>query len=237
MKKGLIIGLAATAIAAAVASLVSVGVSAGPLRQGPATRAAGNDGMAQTLPAHEITASLRAAGLDPNGEPVLRGRYYVLRAVDPRGRQLRVLADAQFGGILSVLPARRASAYPPSYNGGPRIIHVPQPDDAQAEVDYRDNGAADDVGHANDVAEPEPPAPVRRVRPVKRHRSAAPPPPVKRHTVSSAPPPPPSPAHGDDKVLTPVYPTPNFGAKAASGEKFELPPQASETVPPSPRLE
>ena len=146
MKKGLIIGLTATAAAAAVSSLVAVGVSAGPLQQGSAARAAADDQAAQTLPAHAIAASLRAAGLDPNGEPVLRGRYYVLHAVDPHGTEMRVLADAQFGDILSVLPARRAGAYHAPYSGGARIIHVPQPDDAVAEGDYRDNAGADAAG-------------------------------------------------------------------------------------------
>ena len=37
--------------------------------------------------------------------------------------------------------------------------------------------------------------------------------------------------------MTPVYPTPDFGAKAGSGEKFDPPPQASEASPSTPRLE
>ena len=74
--------------------------------------------------------------------------------------------------------------------------------------------------------------PVRRVhpRPPVRQRSEAPR--IKRHIVSSAPPPPPHP----DKALTPVYPTPDFGANAAGAEKFDPPPQESEASPPQ-RLE
>lgn len=204
MKKGLIIGLTATALAVAVASLVSVGVSAGPLQ-----RNGGDQQATQTLTASEIADIVRAAGLDPDGEPVLRGRYYILRAFDPYGGALRVLADAQFGDILSILPVQRA--YRARY-GGPRIIHVPQPDDA--EVGYRDDIGARDAD--NDY---QPPVQTETSRP----RSKAPPRP-KRHIVTSAPPPPPQ-ADDKDKALTPVYPTPDFGAKVDGGEKFGPPPR------------
>jgi hypothetical protein len=143
---------------------------------------------------------------------------------------MRVLADAQFGDILSISPARRAGAYRTAYNSGPRIIHVPQPDDAVATGDYRDNVSGDingdDARHVEDAADPEPPKPVRRTRPANRHRSAAPPP-VKRHIVTSAPPPPPQASQDNDKdkALSPVYPTPDFGANAGSGEKFTPPPR------------
>lgn len=220
MKKGLIIGLAAAAVAAAVASLVSGGVSAGPLRE-PVARA--DDGAAQTKPAHEIAAGVRAAGLDPDGAPVLRGRYYVVRALDRYGREMRVLADAQFGDILSIVSARRAGRYQTSYNGGPRIIHVPQPDDAIAAGDYRDRVDRDDASHVEDVADPEPPKPVRPARPARGERSAAPSP-VKRHIVNSAPQSPRAAADKHkDKSLSPIYPTPDFGAKADSGKKFDPP--------------
>ncbi len=179
MKKGLIIGLAATAVAGAVASLVSVGVSAGPLRE-PAASA--DEREVQMIPAHEVATVVRAG------------------------------------------------AYRTAYNSGPRIIHVPQPDDAVATGDYRDNVNGDingdDARHVEDAADPEPPKPVRRTRPTKRHRSAAPPP-TKRHIVTSAPPPPPQAGEGKDKdeALRPVYPTPGFGANASSGEKFAPPPR------------
>jgi hypothetical protein len=224
MKKGLIIGLAATSVAAAVSSLVSVGVSAGPLRD-PGPSAADNQ-SGQTLPASQIAAGVRAAGLDPNGEPVLRGRYYVLHAFDPHGHEMRVLADAQFGGILSILPSRRASAYRPSYGGVARIIHVPQPDDAVAGADYRDNV---DIGNVNtnyDQPKPSEAPPAHDVRPAPRPRSEAPR--IKRHIVSSAPPPPPQAGNAEkdnDKALSPVYPTPDFGVKIEPGEKFDPQPR------------
>ena len=49
---------------------------------------------------------MRAHGLAPISEPVRRGPYYVLHANDPRGIEVRVVVDAQFGDILSVAPAR-----------------------------------------------------------------------------------------------------------------------------------
>ncbi len=221
MKKSLTIGLAAAAGAAAVALLVSVGVSAGPLRDD----ARADNGATQTMPAHEIAAGVRAAGLDPKGTPELRGRYYAMHAIDRHGAEMRVLTDARFGDILSISPVRSAGTRRMAYNSGPRIIHVPQPDNDVATGSYRDTVNGDDASHVEDVADPEPPTPVR-TRPAKRHRSAAPPP-VKRHIVNSAPPPPPQ-AAADDKVrdqaLTPVYPTPDYGVKTDS-EKFAPPPR------------
>lgn len=177
MKKSLIIGMAVASVAAAVSSLISVGVSAGPLREA-------ND---RTIPARQIIAD----------------------------------------------------AFQPSFGASPRIIHIPQPDDAQAEVDYRDNAGAPDTDNGY-----EPPAhierqpPVRQVRPAPRPRSEAPR--VKRHIVTSAPPPPPHADemdNGKDKALTPLYPTPAFGTSANGGEKFDPPPRESDASPSSPRLE
>lgn len=240
MKKGLIIGLAATAVAAAVSSLVSVGVSAGPLKRAADPGAA--DAAPGTLSAARIAARVRAMGLDPRDTPRLRGRYYVLHATDPDGAELRVLADAQFGEILSVLPARRAPDDRPSYGGGARIIHVPQPDDVVADVDAGDDPvSAGEASPVDDVADPEPPRPaVRQIHPPARQRSEAPR--VKRHVVTSAPPPPPQAGGKDDKAkdmakkdtaLTPVYPTPDFGPKAdaAKFDRLPPPPATSETAP------
>ena len=238
MKKGLVLGLAVTAVAAAVSTL-AVDVSAGPLRQGgaagPVAAQAPTQAPAEAsaqapaqVSAREIAAGVRAAGLDPAGAPRLRGRYYLLNAVDPRGAEMRVLADAQDGSILSILPVRRSRAYRPAYRGTARIIHVPQPDDAVAEADYGDK-ATGDVGYGGDGAVAEPPAPVRHIEPAPRPRSEAPR--VPRHTVTSAPPPPPQRADAD-QALTPIHPTPNFGPKVGDGVPFDRLPS-----PPSQRVE
>ena len=83
---------------------------------------------ADALPAYEIVTTVRAMGLNPISDPVRRGPYYVLHAYDPSGIEVRVVADAQFGDILYIAPARALNtAYAPRYQRGPRIIHIPQP--------------------------------------------------------------------------------------------------------------
>ena len=57
------------------------------------------------LPPPDILESVRYLGLDPTGEPVRRGAYYVLHAYDRAGIELRVVADAQFGDVLFMAPA------------------------------------------------------------------------------------------------------------------------------------
>ena len=128
---------------------------------------------ADALPAYEILTTVRSMGLNPVSEPVRRGPYYVLHAYDPRGIEVRVVADAQFGDILSVAPARALNtAYAPRYERGPRIIHVPQPGerDDRASVNDRDEPAA-----SNDDDEEEAPPPRRRATPPPQRRSDAPP--------------------------------------------------------------
>jgi hypothetical protein len=65
------------------------------------------------LPPHEITTSVRSMGLQPISRPVLRGARYVLRAIDGRGAEVRVAADAIDGRIIAVRPMgyRQGPAY------------------------------------------------------------------------------------------------------------------------------
>ena len=218
MKKGLTIGLAVAALAATLSF-----VAAGSSKREPVTEA-------DALPAYEILTTLRAMGLDPVGEPVRRGPYYVLHAYDPRGLEMRVVADAHFGDILSVAPARTLNtAYAPNYRRGARIIHVPQPGE-------RANDRANDRASVNERDEPDvsndddeeaaAPAPRRRVTPPPRRREITPPVPQRRSDVPPPPPPgprrtvlsaPPPPAAGP----TPIRPTPRFDGKAGQAEKFE----------------
>ena len=169
--------------------------------------------IAVVLPSGDILANLRQMGLNPIGEPVLRGPYYVMHAYDPRGIEMRVVADAQFGDILSVLPARPLNAvFAPQYERGPRIIHVPprgeHGDDATSDAPAPP-AATDDHGQFA----PEQP----KAKPKPRKRAEAPPP-ASHRTVLSAPPPP------ADMSLTPIRPTPRFRTPAESGEKFGPPP-------------
>src|SRR5918992_116555 len=63
------------------------------------------------LPPYEITTSVRSMGLTPIAPPVRRGARYVLRAIDRRGAEVTVAADALSGRILFVRPL--------GYGGGP----------------------------------------------------------------------------------------------------------------------
>jgi len=175
------------------------------------------------LPPNEILTAVRAMGLNPTTEPLRRGPYYVLHAYDPRGIEVRVVADAQLGDILSIVPARALnSAYSPRYERGPRIIHVPRPGerDERAGTSDRDDPDVTGKDDEQDIAPP----PRKRVKPRRQYQSDAPPPPPgPRRNVLSAPPPP---AEG----LTPVHPIPRSKSKVDSSEKFDSPDNAAVTT-------
>jgi len=198
-------------------------VAAGSFKREPVTEA-------DALPAYEILTTVRLLGLNPASEPVRRGPYYVLHAYDPRGIEVRVVADAQFGDILSIVPARPLNiAYAPLYQRGARIIQVPQPGerDDRASVNGRDEPAA--TTNDDDQEEAAPP-PIRRVTPKPPRRSDAPPAPRRklfsdtpapvpsepRRAVLSAPPPP---VEGP----TPIRQIPLRNSGADQAEKFSPP--------------
>jgi hypothetical protein len=186
---------------------------------------------ADAMPPYEILTRVRTLALDPIGEPVRRGPYYILHAYDRRGTEVRVVADAQFGDVLSVMPATLLTPGPGTV-GGARIIHVPAPGEETA-----DAAAAGQL--ESDEAAPEetvPPAPkprragkdVARREPAVRRRpfSSASPPPAERRAILSAPPP--TAADG----LSPIYPTPRFsGAEEAA--TAAIPPSAAAPVVPA----
>jgi hypothetical protein len=81
------------------------------------------------LPAYEIVAIVRSAGLEPLHRPLRQGQGYVLRAVNPAGREVRVIVDAESGRIVRIttLPGPK---YPPPvtlpYERAPsRAVAVP----------------------------------------------------------------------------------------------------------------
>lgn len=225
MKKALTIALAGVALAA---TLTFVGAGSHAVET---ERVA----TANVLSADDIVASVLQIGLNPIGRPLRRGHYYVLHAYDMRGIEVRVLADAQLGDILSVASALNATVTPP-YDRGPRIIHVPQ-------AGVRDEGAIPDdrgepVSNDDDDVEPAAPALRRRITPKPSKRSDAPPaqprrkfsaspPPVQKRAVLSAPP--------IDTSLTPIRPTPRFNMPAETGEKFAPPknPMLGPNKPPA----
>ncbi|HEY6831662.1 MAG TPA: hypothetical protein VI251_04160 [Pseudolabrys sp.] len=191
MRKALTIGLAAGLLAATLSFV--------------AARSRQQDAPAYVLPSKDILVTLSAMGLDPIGQPLRRGPYFVLHAYDRRGIEVRVVADAQLGDILSVVPVRNVAVVSPN-DRAPRIIHVPQPGEERASVPDRDEPEADSDDDDDDAAP-------RGVVPKPQTRKEAPaaprrdlskvPSPAEGRTVLSAPPPP-------ANSLTPIYPTPRF---------------------------
>ncbi|MEJ2624037.1 MAG: hypothetical protein P8Z80_05715 [Pseudolabrys sp.] len=108
MSKRLIIGVTVTVLAAMASSVASAGDR--------------ND----VLPASDIALSLLSYGLAPESDAVLHGPYYVLHAWNPRGREVRVVADAHFGDILSIVPVHSWRTYPLRRGSIARIIDVPE---------------------------------------------------------------------------------------------------------------
>jgi len=133
MKKSLIIGIAAAALAATVSFVAAGPYQRAPVNQRePVTAAAALPARERALPAHEIVASVRALGFDPTTQAFRRGPYYVLHARDPYGVQLRIVADAELGDIISI-----GQVFVPRYFAGPRIIHVPQPGEPPADTSQK----------------------------------------------------------------------------------------------------
>lgn len=69
------------------------------------------------LPPYEITTSVRSMGLKPVSPPMLRGKRYVLRAVDRRGVEVNVAVNAVSGRVMFIEeagngPIRDTRAYP-----------------------------------------------------------------------------------------------------------------------------
>jgi hypothetical protein len=201
------------------------------------------------MPAYEILTRVRSLGLDPIGEPLRRGPYYILQAYDRRGGAMRVVADAQLGDVISVTPSALVTLPGPGTVGGARIIHVPSPAEEQASL------APDDGPDFDDPADSAPPArqavqsrPKHAAKPAARHVTRQepatrrrpfsvdappppPPPPVERRAILTAPPPPAAPLHDGP---TPLRPTPRFGAPSQATVVIPPPPEAAPPAPEPP---
>jgi hypothetical protein len=217
VKKSLTAGVLGLALAAPL-SLVAAG-SRQPEAE-PVT-------AADALPAYEIVAAVRDRGLEPIGQPQRRGAYYVMYAYDRRGTELRVIADAQLGDILSAAPARAVNtAYAPVYGGGPRIIEVPDADvrddpAAAPDPDQPPDAIDEDDSEDADAAPPGYQAQGRMAAPQAPRRqlgNAPPQPPAERRAGLSAPP---------RDPLTPIYPTPRFTTRPSDAEKYTAAPPGS----------
>jgi hypothetical protein len=249
VKKRLTIALAAVVFVAAAATSLAVAASYQRARA-QATQVT-QATPADALLAYEILNSVRALGFKPTTQALRRGPYYVLHAIDRRGIEMRVVADAQLGDIVSVAPVLA-----PRFNGGPRIIHVPQPgerdDRASTRYENGDNSAPGDSDDADADQLPPPPRrsparrPYQRMEAPPARASVEPPPRAKPEpkpepkplgpprAVLSAPPPP------AGTALTPIYPTPKFDARSEPAERFSepekiAPPPSGYTPPAVPR--
>jgi len=81
-------------------------------------------GLGPVMPPQQIGKILRANGFLPQATPVRNGEAYQVRAIDRRGRHVRVAIDARYGDILMVRPiimvppgviGRRPYGPPPAY--------------------------------------------------------------------------------------------------------------------------
>jgi hypothetical protein len=88
---------------------------------------------ADVIPPFEVYTIVQSIDLRPLGRPHLRGRSYVLHAIDRRGEEVRVVVDAYAARVISVAPVHRWAGVdgdrplPPNYDSrplpdGPRAI-------------------------------------------------------------------------------------------------------------------
>lgn len=84
-------------------------------------------GRTPALPPHEILTIIRSTGLEPLSRPLRFGPAYALRAVNPSGREVKVVVDARTGRVLHVHPVLvQRYVLPPSYGRPPgQVANVP----------------------------------------------------------------------------------------------------------------
>jgi hypothetical protein len=71
-------------------------------------------GPRYAVPLDQITANVRARGLEPQSRPVLRGAIYYMRAVNRARAEMRVAIDARSGRVLSATRVAYAPPAPPA---------------------------------------------------------------------------------------------------------------------------
>ena len=197
------------AVAVCLASSAAL-AQPGPLPAGPVA------GLGPVMPVQEIGKILRANGFVPQATPVRNGEAYQVRAIDRRGRQVRVAIDARYGDILMVRPIAMVppGAYGPRPYGPPPGYHG---DDMPTGAigAYPPPGA----GHAAALAPAHPPVP--RPKPATKPAVAATP-----STPQAAPAAPASAVPPPASVPEAPAPAATTSAPAAS------PPAAAPSLPP-----
>lgn len=61
--------------------------------------------VADALPPFEVMTIVRSMGMNPLHRPVWKNGYYVVRAIDRYGDEVRIIVNARNGRVMSVRPA------------------------------------------------------------------------------------------------------------------------------------
>jgi hypothetical protein len=220
------IALCASVLALSLAASASVSAQPAPPPYYPGAAHPGTvyPGPAPALPPHEILTSVRSTGLEPLSRPMRFGGAYSLRAADPAGREVRVIADARTGRVLKISPVLfplYAAPVPPAHVGGAgqpgRVTAVPDGYGPNSRIATLPPGAEG----------PPPNVPAAGGLPAVRAPAAAPPRPV----AQAGPPPLPRPR----PKLAAADPTATMPATSAAPQA--APPQASGPQAAPPQVE
>lgn len=92
--------------------------------------------VGEALPPFEVTTIVRSAGMDPLHRPVWKGGYYVVRAINPYGEEVRVIIHGRNGRIVSIRPVDSQDI----------DVARPGPSGAYPVPDYDDDGEFYDEG-------------------------------------------------------------------------------------------
>jgi hypothetical protein len=189
------------------------------------------------VPPSEIAAIVREEGFDPISRPVLQGRYYVLRALDRAGIELRIVVEARIADIVSVRPVGRAMGgyapgprLSPPRSVPPRVVTVPPDLDGPGMIDGRRGRFEDEPmvppravpggPGPKSAARPPGPTPLPRTRPGQDSQAATTP-------AAAAPAP----------AATPQATKPAAAAQAPSAPAAEPAPARTPDTPPINPLE
>ena len=200
-----------SAIFAAVA--LSQMIVAGPLVAEPnETNLRVAQAIVADLPPYEMMAIVHSMGLRPISQPMRQGPTYVLRAIDRRGEERRVVVDARYGEVISAVPVVRPTGYPDA-----RIVRLPSREFDDDEID---------------VTQPSPYPP--RVIPAPRLTPPAP----RAAAVTPAQPPvqaqPPVPRPRPDLSQTAAVPAPAVTSALPAAKPVEAKPAEAKPVEAKP---
>jgi hypothetical protein len=91
-------------LCAALAAFGLAGAAAAPAKADPARMHLAQAVIGEPMLPLEVIRLVRAYDFDPITRPTLRGRLYILRAVDRGGAEVQILVDALAARIVSVRP-------------------------------------------------------------------------------------------------------------------------------------